>query len=208
MTAPWMPPTPDRDTLPPEDQAFFDAVAERELRKSGSLGSYFGGLLNAPSVAASISQFGHVIRSGASADYFTNAERELIDMVLSVEMDQAAVFAIHLPDAIGYGVRPEAVKAICDHDLDALTADERLLVEYILAVWNGSVTEEAFEGLTARFGSSRRAVAYTVACGFLIMTFRLMSAFGFGPGPVDTSLLTPYLDGTAVVVPPPPDRAS
>jgi alkylhydroperoxidase family enzyme len=203
-----MPPTPDRASLSAEDQAHYDAVAERELRKYGSLGGYFGGMLNAPSVAAAISQFGHVIRSGASADYFTNAERELIDMVLSVEMDQAAVFAGHLPDAIAYGVRPEAVKAICAHDLDALTADERLLVEYILAVWHGSVTEEAFEGLTARFGSARRAVAYTVACGFLIMTFRLMSAFGFGPGPADATLLDPYLDGTAEIVVPPAGRAS
>jgi alkylhydroperoxidase family enzyme len=208
MTAPWMPPTPDRASLSTEDQVHYDAVAERELRKYGSLGGYFGGMLNAPSVAAAISQFGHVIRSGASADYFTNAERELIDMVLAVEMDQAAVFAGHLPDAIAYGVRPEAVKAICDHDLDALTTDERLLVDHVLAVWRGTVTEETFARLTARFGSARRAVAYTVACGFLIMTFRLMSAFGFGPGPADVTLLDPYLDGTAEIVPPPPGRAS
>jgi hypothetical protein len=203
-----MPPTPDRATLSADDQAAFDAVAERELRKYGSLGGYFGGMLNAPSIGAAISHFGHVIRGGASEDYYTNAERELIDMVLAVEMDQAAVFAGHLPDAIAYGVRPEAVKAICDHDLDALTPDERLLVEYILAVWHGTVTEEDFQGLMARFGSARSAVAYTVACGFLVMTFRLMSAFGFGPGPVDVSLLTPYLDGTAEIVMPPPGRAS
>jgi alkylhydroperoxidase family enzyme len=207
MTA-WMPPTPDREALPEADQKYFDAVRERELRKYGSLGGYFGGMLNAPSVAGAISQFGHVIRGGASEGYFTNAERELIDMVLAVEMDQAAVFAGHLPDAIAYGVRPEAVKAICDHDLEPLTADERLLVEYILAVWRGTVTEEQFRELTHRCGDARRAVAYTVACGFLIMTFRLMSAFGFGPGPVDASLLDPYLDGTAEIVAPPPDRAS
>jgi alkylhydroperoxidase family enzyme len=208
MTLPWMPPTPDRSALSTDDQAAFDAVAERELRKYGSLGGYFGGMLNAPSVAEAISHLGHVIRSGASADYFTNAERELIDMVLAVEMDQAAVFAGHLPDAIAYGVRPEAVQAICDRDMGPLTPDERLLVEYILGVWNGTVTQDAFAQLTARFGSARSAVAYTVACGFLIMTFRLMSAFGFGPGPVDVSLLAPYLNGTATIVPPPPGRAS
>lgn len=208
MTAPWIPPTPDRSSLPEEDRRYYDAVEERELRKYGSLGRYFGGLLNAPSMAGALSELGHVVRSGASHGYFTNAERELIDMVLSVEMDQKAVFAGHLPDALGYGVRAEAVDAICRRDYDALDDDERLLVDYILAVWRGSVDADQFEAVVERFGSARGAVAYTVACGFLIMTFRLMSAFGIGPGPVDASLVQPYLDGAVVAEPPPEARAS
>ncbi|HVX21003.1 MAG TPA: hypothetical protein VHB02_06630 [Acidimicrobiales bacterium] len=205
---PWMPEPPDPATLAGEDRAAYDAVLERELRKYGSLGGYFGGLLNAPSVGGALSHLGHVVRSGASAGFYTNAERELIDMVLSVELDQQAVFAGHLPDAIAYGVRPEAVDAICRRDHAALTDDERLLVDYVLAVLRGTVTAAQFEAVTTRFGGPRGAVAYTVAIGFLIMTMRLMSAFGFGPGPADGSLVQPYLDGTAEIVQPPEGRAS
>jgi len=205
---PWMPEAPDPDTLAAEDRVAYDAVLARELRKYGSLGGYFGGLLNAPSVGGALSHLGHVVRSGASVGFYTNAERELIDMVVSVELDQQAVFAGHLPDAIAYGVAPETVDAICRRDYDALGDDDRLLVDYILAVLRGTVTADQFDTITARFGGPRGAVAYTVAVGFLIMTMRLMSAFGFGPGPADASLVQPYLDGTAEVVQPPEGRAS
>ena len=204
----WMPAAPDRDQLPDSDRALFDAVQEREMRKYGRLGTYFGGLLNAPAFAQAVSHLGHVMRGAENQGFYSNADRELIDMVLAVEMDQAGVFAGHLPDAVAYGVRPAAIAAVCARDDDALTERERILVDYIRAVYAGQTTEHMFQSVAGELGGPRIAVAYTVAIAYLIFTFRMLSAFGIGRGPADGSLADPYVNGTAEVVQPPAGRAS
>lgn len=97
-------------------------------------------------------------------------------MVLGTELICAPVFFEHLSPAVDAGVRPEAVKALLEGDRNALTEDECLETDFILAVVDGHLDDEAFRRVEAQLGASG-AVEYAAFIGFLQMTIRLFQAF-------------------------------
>ncbi len=128
-------------------------------------------------MAAALNNLGAVVRQGSLRGSYTDAERELADVVLSVDFDYRGVLPIHLPDAIAVGVRPDAIDAIREGREGDLADDERQLVDYIRQVSRGQVTDESFGAMVERFGLSG-AVDYTAFVAFLICTMRLWSALG------------------------------
>lgn len=176
------PSRPQRSEIAPEQLEAYDFVLARldslteEYRTSGP-GDYHGALLNSPPVAAALNNLGAVVRQGSLRGSYTDAERELADVVLSVDFDYRGVLPIHLPDAIAVGVRPDAIDAIREGREGDLADDERQLVDYIREVSRGQVTDESFGAMVERFGLSG-AVDYTAFVAFLICTMRLWSALG------------------------------
>jgi len=175
------PSRPARSEVPPEDHEAYDYVTARMERMTdeyrATAGFYHGALLNSPQVAAGLNRLGAIVRTGSKRGSYTDAERELADVVLAVDFSYNGVLPIHLPDAIAVGMRPEAIDAIRAHREEDLTADERQLVDYIRMIHRGEVTDEAFAAMTERLGL-RGAVDYTAFVAFLIATFRLWSALG------------------------------
>jgi carboxymuconolactone decarboxylase family protein len=191
-----------------EEREDYDRVIERTSRVHGLDGiaaTYFGALLQSPPLAATLVQLGTGIRQGQLRGTYTDAERELMDIVLAVELGDNAILAVHIPDAVAVGVRPDAIAAIierCDNDL---TDDERQLAEYARAFVAGSVDDTSYASIRDRFGD-RGAVEFTILLGFLLMTIRLWQAFGV-PQPSDeeiAALLSGLRDGTIT----PPDPAA
>jgi hypothetical protein len=199
----WPPLPPNRDELHGEELSYYDEVAERQRRLWGmEPQGYFGAMLNSPRLAAAVSELGRRVRTSAKEGVTPDARRETADMVLCVELDNDAVFTVHLPDAVAVGVRPQMIAGLVSGDESEFTAEERLLVDHVRAVLNGTVTAESFNALAAQI-TVRGAVEFTLITTFLISTMRAMAALGTAtvPGsPVDrAALVQPYLDGTAAL---------
>jgi hypothetical protein len=202
------PPQPPRSEIPPEELEDYDYVMNRlgrlteEYRTLGP-GDYHGALLNCPPVAAGLNRLGAVARTGSKRGSYTDAERELADVVLCKDFGYNGVLPIHLPDMFAVGVRPEAIDAIRkDHEED-LTEDERQLVGYIRAVSRGEVTDEWFAAMVERFGL-RGAVDYTGFVCFLVCTMRMWSALGVrNPSDREVDELIEGLQGGRVKIPDP-----
>jgi hypothetical protein len=200
------PARPDRSQIKPEDLESFDYVIERlgslteEYRTFGP-GAYHGALLNAPQAAAALNRLGAIARTGSLRGSYTDAERELADVVLSVDLGYNGVLPIHLPDMFAVGVRPDAIDAIRSGRESELEPDERQLVEYVRAVANGRVTDELFDAMVQRWGLSG-AVDYSAFVCFLICTMRMWAAMGVrNPSDVEIDELIAGLRAGNVTVP-------
>jgi hypothetical protein len=194
-------PPPGRDEVPEADRADYDTVRARQASlwadapRNSDL--YFGALLNSPAMAATLAGLGRFMREGQVRGTYSDADREWVDMVLSVEFDYRAILALHIPDALACGVRLEAIEALWERREGDLNDDERFLAAYIRAVVNGRLTDEQFEAMVQRSGK-RAATEYTGFIAFLMMTFRLWMALGV-PDPntreID-EILRSYREGT------------
>ena len=180
------PPQPDRSEFSGDDlEAHDEVLARRKSMHPGSdaagavdAGPYYGALLNSPQAANAMSRIGSFVRTrGEHEGSFTHADRELVDQVLSWDWDTTVVQNTHIPDGLAVGVRLEAIEALRDGREDALTDDERQLVDYVRQVVGGGVTDESYAGIEARFGR-RGAVEYTFFIAFLQAVIRLHQAFG------------------------------
>jgi hypothetical protein len=195
------PKPPERSELPEAEHAQYDLVLARQQRlwegAPRNSDAYFGALLNSPTIAAAFATLGRVMREGELRGTYSDAERELVDMVLSVDFGYRAILALHIPDAVAVGVRLKAIEALWRGDEGDLTDEERFRVAYIRAVAAGTVDDEQFTELSHRLGV-RGAVEYSAFIAFLIMTMRLWQALGV-PDPSDAEideLLQSYRDGT------------
>jgi alkylhydroperoxidase family enzyme len=184
-----LPQPPDRDSVPEAERADYDLVAARIGRLYGEYdvpSAYFGALLNAPPLAAAVVRLGRMVREGQLRGAYTDAERELVDIVLGVDFGYNGIFTVHIPDAIAVGVRPEAIEAIRAGEEERLNEDERQIADYSRQVVSGTVSDESYAALCERMGD-RGALEFTVFVGFLLMTFRLWQAVGV-PDPSDEEM--------------------
>ncbi len=202
------PARPERDEIKPEDHEAYDYVVGRlgnlteEYRTTGP-GAYHGALLNAPQVAAGLNRLGAITRTGSLRGSYTDAERELCDVVLSKDFGYNGVLPIHLPDMFAVGVRPDAIDAIREGRDGDLEPDERQLVDYVRAVANGRVTDEEFDAAVRRWGLSG-AVDYTAFVCFLVCTMRMWSAMGVAnPSDAEIDELIAGLRAGDVTIPAP-----
>ena len=201
------PARPDRSQIGPEDLESYDYVIARlgslteEYRTFGP-GAYHGALLNAPQAAAALNRLGAVARTGSLRGSYSDAERELADVVLSVDFHYNGVLPLHLPDMFAVGVRPDAIDAIRSGREAELAPDELELVQYVRAVANGEVTDELFDTMVNRWGLSG-AVDYTAFVCFLVCTMRMWSAMGVrSPSDAEIDELIAGLRNGDVAVPP------
>jgi hypothetical protein len=200
------PPQPERSEIAPEELAAYDRVVARqaaynypETRKlyppehllesqahdaaSGRVQPYMGAMLNSPLIMDLISELGVVLRTrGEQGNSYEHKDREWVDMVLGEELQAWGVYYGHMLDAAAVGVRPEALQALREGRDEDLTRDELQLARYIRQVVRGTVTPESYLAIEERFGR-RGAVEFTAFVGFLIMTIRLIQAFGAQPRP-------------------------
>jgi len=192
-----------------DEQAAFDHVAERTSRVHGPDGlpaAYFGALLHAPPVAAALTELGTQVRKGGLRGTYTNAERELMDLVLAVELGSNAILQVHIPDAVAVGVPIESVRAVVDRREDDLSPSEAEIVRYARQVVSGTVSDDSYASVVERFGE-RGAVEFTALIGFLLMTIRLWQALGI-PEPTSQAVeaLLKDIESGSQVLPDPDAR--
>jgi alkylhydroperoxidase family enzyme len=179
---------PDPNTYTADDLSAYEQIPD--WRKGENAGAFFGVLLQSPRFALNRAGLSTLMRTAAEYETttFSHADRELIDHVLAKEMKSNDIFGIHVGDAVAAGVRIEAIEAIREGDDTRLTDDERLLATYIREFAHGTVTDETFAAMEQRMGS-RGVVEYTYIAAVLMMSMRMMQAFGC-PEPIDEDVDT------------------
>jgi hypothetical protein len=107
----------------------------------------------------------------------SHADREWGDIVLASHMHTNVVLRGHLPDALGAGVRLEAIEAIRSGRDEDLTARELLLATFSQRICDGTVDDELYNAVEAELGN-RATVEYVVFITCLWETMRQMNALG------------------------------
>jgi hypothetical protein len=182
-------PLPSRESFASDaDRHEYDWVWQRVEKLTGRTPAdipYVGACLNSPSFAASLWRFsGRMLAAFSTADTFTHADRDVINIVLAFDTGNYVMVARgeregHLLHAVEHlGLRPEMPKAVWENRLEDLTDDERQLVDYIRAYVSGTVTDEMWAGIVERFGGVRAAVEYTLTIGYNLLCCQSMMAFG------------------------------
>jgi hypothetical protein len=181
------PKQPKRQDIPEEERADYDAVIERMRGMFGAegpydpeqffdVGEYFGALLNSPPMTAIAARMGTFVRTaGERANTYSHAQREFVDQVLSADWKTNVVQSIHVADAVGAGVRLEAIKALRYGHEDDLNDEERLLARYIRQAVSGTVDDETWDAMVERLGV-RGVVEYTGFVLWLQWIIRMMQA--------------------------------
>jgi hypothetical protein len=141
-------------------------------------GTWMSALMHWPEYAASRRELSRLLltipeREGS----YSHADREWVDIVLATHMNTNVVLRGHLPDALGAGVRLEAIEAIrADRDED-LTDDERTLAVFCRQVVDGTVADEVYEAVEAYMGE-RATAEYAIFITCLWTTMRQANALG------------------------------
>src|SRR5262249_26271748 len=147
-------PRPAPPDVDPDERAAYDAVVARQARlwdgAPMNSNAYFDALLNSPPLAAAVVELGRVFRTGALRGTYSDADRELVDMVLGTDLGYNTIVKLHIPDALAVGVRLEAIEAIRAGEWERLTEGERQIAGFARAVLAGTVTDELHAELVER----------------------------------------------------------
>jgi hypothetical protein len=117
------PSQPRRDTIDAAEHPAYDSIVKRfrawfnagdaPPEEHFEVGTYFGALLNSPTMCSLASQMGGFFRNvGNSPGSYSHADREFIDQVLADEFKSNVVQNVHIIDAVKSGVRIEAIEAL------------------------------------------------------------------------------------------------
>jgi hypothetical protein len=182
------PAAPGREQFSGEEQEAYDRSVKRLLTfylgdpADYKPNGYYGALLNSPLLSDAISELALLCRSaGNRPDSHSHADREWVDQVLSKEWGYYGVLGIHTADAVGVGVRLEAIEALWEEREEDLSDDEQLLTRYVRQVASGTVDDPTWESMTERLGD-RGLIEYTMFICHLQRVLRLFQAFGI-PSP-------------------------
>lgn len=181
MSRPLKPPS-RADILEAELGVYDDLMASwmhgRRIKDRVEWSHWMAGIMYWPPYARNrVELSGLVLEAAEREGTFTHAQREWVDMVLATHLDTNVVMRTHLPDAIGAGVRPEAIAAVRSGNEEELTEEEATLADYIRRVVDGKVTDESFEAVRQIMGT-RGVAEYTIFITVLQETMRQFQAFG------------------------------
>ena len=177
-----MPMRPDREDVPADERADYDFIVGRfatvDLAETTTVQDEFDALLVSPPLAAGLSRFGKsFMKLGGRPGTWSFADHEFIDCVLALELGYHGFLAFHAPQAVSEGVRIDAIEAVRRGELERLTPDELLSVEFIRATARGEMDDELWKRMYERFGSERGVAEYTFFILFLQLHIRLHQAF-------------------------------
>jgi hypothetical protein len=140
--------------------------------------AWFAALMNWPAYFANRRELSRLLLTiPERAASYSHADREWADIVLATYMNTNVVLRTHLPDALGAGVRLEAIEAIRARRDEDLTSDERLLAVFCRQVLDGTVDDATYEAVEAYMGE-RATVEYVIFVTCLWETMRQMNALG------------------------------
>jgi len=204
-----LPEPPAPQSISADEQAYYDHVTERTERVHGTAGrpaEYFAAISNAPPVAAALTELGTQVRKGGLRGTYTDTERELMDIVLAVDLGSNAILQVHIPDAVAVGVPCATIRALIEGRDHELERDDAQIVTYARQVVGGAVTDASYAALVERFGA-RGAVEFTALIGFLLMTIRLWQALGVPePTPEEIRALLDDIESDSSSLPDPGAR--
>ena len=160
-----------REELKPEDQKYFDEIAESR----GGIRGPFGVLLHSPALAARVAATGAYVRFQGD---IPNALKEVVILVTAQETKNQYAYTSHVRLARQEGVSDDTISSITQGKApDGLSGDEELVARYARElVRDHAVTESTYNALKDRFGV-RGTVDVTVLIGHYLLVGCVLAAF-------------------------------
>ena len=171
----------DKAHLAPEHQALFDRIAQSR----GAVGGPYSILLYSPGVADKVDALSAALRAESQ---LTPAEFVLVALAVARTKDCVFVWSVQAPAARRAGVPEAVIAAVHDGTTDALSDDQRDIVEYVRQVAGSNRVEQAvFDRLVQRHGI-RWLVELTTVAGHFGLISGINNAFDVPPSPTGDTL--------------------
>jgi 4-carboxymuconolactone decarboxylase len=164
-------PNLDRAQLKPEDQKFYDAIADS---RGGVRGPY-GILLHSPDLAACVAHTGSYVRYNLD---LPETLRETIILATAREINSQYQFYAHARLARQAGLSEDTIQAIAHGTApQGLSGDEERLVRYVQELLRHyKVSEATFNAVRDRFGI-QKTLEITALVGHYLLVGQILAAF-------------------------------
>jgi hypothetical protein len=190
----------ERSQVPASELAAYDAVvaitARRGDPKTDDVSPYTSAMLSTPLIGLPTRELGRAIRLAPDrSQTYTRVDYEIAVHTLGAEA--GLIEHHHILDALTLGVRPEALEAIAHSRLDALDAEERVIVNFVSQLVRRTMSDTAWDAVRD-LRSERGAVELSICAGFTWATILWRLAWddaGITLAELD-SLLASHRDGT------------
>ena len=163
-------PSVNRDQLSPEDQAYFDEIAESR----GSVRGPYGVLLHSPKLAARVAATGAYVRFEFD---LSEALKEVVILATAREIKSQYEFAAHARLARSAGVSDDTIRSIAQGTApQGLSGDEALLVQYAQELLRDhKISDTTFNAVQARLGD-QGTVGLTGLIGHYLLVGQFLAA--------------------------------
>lgn len=171
-----IPSATSRDALPESAQASYDRIIDDRGRLSGPTAQL---LPYAPELAERLSHLGTYVRFETVLD---RGQTELATIVTARGLNNAYIWAAHVPPALDEGVSAATVEIInSGATVDDLDADTALIIRVTRQlVEDRLIDETTFEAARARFGE-KGLLELTTLVGFYCMVSCIITTGAFTP---------------------------
>jgi 4-carboxymuconolactone decarboxylase len=164
-------PNISREQLKPEDQQFYDSIADS---RGGVRGPY-GVLMHSPDLAARIAHTGGYVRYNLD---LPEALRETIIIATAREIKSQYEFFAHARLARQAGLSEDTIQAIAQGTApQGLSGDEAILVRYVQELLrHHKISDATFNAVRDRFGM-RETLEITALVGHYLLVGQILAAF-------------------------------
>ncbi len=161
----------ERDQLKPEDQKFYDAIADSR----GSVRGPYGVLMHSPDLAARVAHTGTFVRYNLD---LPEALRETIILATAREIRSQYEFYAHARLARQAGLAESTIQAIAHGTApQGLSGDEEKLVRYVQELLqNHKISDATFNAVRDRFGM-QKTLEITGLVGHYLLVGQILAAF-------------------------------
>ncbi len=160
-----------REQLKPEDQHYYDAIAESR----GSVRGPYGVLLHSPDLASRVAHTGSFVRYNLD---LPEALRETIILATAREIRSQYEFYAHARLARQAGLPETTIKAIAHGTApEGLTGEEAMLVRYVQELLrHHKISDPTFHAVRDRFGM-QKTLEITALIGHYLLVGQILAAF-------------------------------
>ena len=160
-----------RDQVKPEDQQYYDAIAESR----GSVRGPYGVLLHSPNLAARVAHTGTYVRFDLD---LPEALKELIIITTAREIQSQYEFVAHARLARQAGLAESTIQAVAKGTApQGLAGEEELLVRYVQELLrHHKISDTTFNAVKERYGT-QKTVEITTLVGHYLLVGQILLAF-------------------------------
>lgn len=164
-------PNIEREQLKPEDQPFYDAIADSR----GSVRGPYGVLMHSPDLAARVAHTGSFVRYSLD---LPEALRETVILATAREIRSQYEFYAHARLARQAGLAESTIQAIAHGTApEGLSGDEEKLVRYVKELLqNHKISDATFNAVRDRFGM-QKTLEITGLVGHYLLVGQILAAF-------------------------------
>ena len=164
-------PNVTRDQLKPEEQKFYDSIADSR----GSVRGPYGVLLHSPDLAARVAHTGSYVRFNLD---LPESLKETVIIATAREIKNQYEFAAHARLARQAGVSENTIQAIARGAApQGLSGDEEKLVRYVHELLrNHKISDATFNAVKDRFGV-QKTLELTALIGHYLLVGQILTAF-------------------------------